>query len=302
MAGLRSLVFILSRLAVPVGALLAVPVGAIERPVTFAELNKTGTAALDSVDNRRWVRSRVMEYDAGEFSRRRSASDRRWHGTDFAPVIRIDDTEPPATARVTVMADFSRPELPISGNGAWRHRGTAWRDVRTIANHAVGTQNGRGGYDDSYAYLTGFGPDQTAQAVLWIDPAISNDYHEVELLLHWADSPGSARGYECNLAWNGAYAQIVRWNGPFGNFNYVVDQKKFGPGIMPPRTGDIFKASISGATIRVYLNKNDGKGDQLIATGADGIFSDGNPGIGFFIQGDVDPTHFGFSGYRAWSD
>ena len=37
--------------------------------------------------------------------------------------------------------------------------------------------------------------------------------HEVEVLLRWADSAHIARGYECNLAFDGGYAQIVRWNG-----------------------------------------------------------------------------------------
>ena len=71
---------------------------------------------------------------------------------------------------------------------------------------------------------------------------------------------------------------------------------------MPPRNGDIFKATISGSEIHVYLNKNDGKGDQLIVSGRDTTFVDGEPGIGFFIQGRVDPAQFGFSSYTASSD
>ena len=125
---------------------------------------------------------------------------------------------------------------------------------------------------------------------------------EVELLLRWSDSAISARGYECNLSWDGKYAEIVRWNGPYGDFTYITQQRKFKTGIMPPNNGDLFKATISESTINVYLNKNDGKGDQLIVTGTDPTFTDGGPGMGFFIQGSVDPTKFGFASFKASSD
>ncbi len=109
-------------------------------------------------------------------------------------------------AQRTFTANFAIAESPISGNGGWQHLGKPWTSVRTFDNRAIGTQTGFGGYDDSYAYLTGFGPDQTVQATIWVDPATKGDYREAELLLRWADSPTTARGYECNLAWNGAYA------------------------------------------------------------------------------------------------
>jgi hypothetical protein len=71
---------------------------------------------------------------------------------------------------------------------------------------------------------------------------------------------------------------------------------------MPPRNGDVFTATVSGSEIRVYLNKNDGRGDQLIVSGRDTTFVDGQPGMGFFIQGHVDPAQFGFSSYTASSE
>ncbi|HWX59955.1 hypothetical protein [Bradyrhizobium sp.] len=224
----------------------------------------------------------------------------------------------------TYATDFPLEENPVSEGGVWQHRGASWATVRTFAHRAVGSQTGSGGYDDSYAHLTGFGPNQTAQATVWKDPAIGNDSitckalrrlgrpgghdcagpgtHEVELLLHWADSPTIARGYECNLSWDGKYADIVRWNGPLGDFTYITQQRAFNDGIMPPNSGDIFKATISGSTIRVYLNKNDGRGDQLIATGTDPTYADGDPGMGFYIEGSVDPAQFGFASFRASSD
>jgi hypothetical protein len=223
----------------------------------------------------------------------------------------------------TYATDFLQEENPISEGGVWQHRGAPWAMVRTFANRAVGTQTGSGGYDDAYAYLSGYGPNQAAQATLWKDPAMgysiickiwrrlrlpTGNYcnglgtHEVELLLRWADSATSARGYECNLSWDGSYAEIVRWNGPFGDFTYITKQSKFNAGIMPPNNGDIFKATIAESTINVYLNKNDGRGDQLIVTGTDPTYTDGGPGMGFFIQGTVDPMQFGFASFKASSN
>ena len=104
------------------------------------------------------------------------------------------------------------------------------------------------------------------------------------------------------MAWDGKYAEIVRWNGPFGDFTYITQQRTFNDGIMPPKNGDIFKATISGSTINVYLNKNDGMGDQLIVIGTDSTYTDGDPGMGFFIQGSVDPSQFGFASFKASSN
>jgi hypothetical protein len=196
---------------------------------------------------------------------------------------------------------FPLTENPVSEGGVWQHSGYRWKQVRTIAGHAVGTQSGTGGYDDSYTYLTGFGPNQTAQAVVWRDPAIKGNYREVELLLRWSDTPTEARGYECNLSWDGSYVQIVRWDGAFGDFTYLASQTKFPDGVMPPRTGDILIARISGDVISVLLNKNDGHGDRLLVSVSDGTYAQGNPGMGFFIQGRLDPTQFGFSNFSASS-
>jgi len=240
------------------------------------------------------------------------------------PLAAVSPTK--AQSARTYATDFPLEENPISEGGVWQHRGASWAMVRTFAHRAVGSQTGFGGYDDSYVYLTDFGPNQTAQATLWKDPTIGKDSifckilrrlvwsrlrgsycagpdtHEVELLLRWEDSATSARGYECNLAWDGKYAEIVRWNGPLGDFTYITQQRTFNDRIMPPKHGDKFKATISGSTINVYLNKNDGRGDQLIATASDPTYTNGGPGMGFFIEGIVDPTLFGFSSFNASSD
>jgi hypothetical protein len=214
---------------------------------------------------------------------------------------RVHAQGPATNAGRTFSTTFAVMENPVSGGGIWRHSGYRWKQVQTIVGHAVGTQTGTGGYDDSYTYLTGFGPNQTAKAVVWRDPAIKGNYREVELLLHWSDTLTEASGYECNLSWDGSYAQIVRWNGAFGDFTYLANQTTFPDGVMPPRTGDVFTATISGGVISVFLNKNDGLGDRLLVSASDHTYTGGNPGMGFFIQGRLDPTQFGYSAFSASS-
>ena len=84
--------------------------------------------------------------------------------------------------------------------------------------------------------------------------------------------------------------QIVRWNGPAGDFDYVAQTQ--GPGISD---GDTLKAEIIGTTIRVYIN------GALVLTGSDSTFATGNPGIGFYLQGGPSETNsdFGFSSITA---
>jgi len=181
-----------------------------------------------------------------------------------------------ARAAVTYSTDFNLVESPISEAGAWRHDGLDWAHVATARGLAYGTQTGNGGFDDSYAYLSGFPPDQSASAVVHRDPATGGTTHEVEILLRWSDSAHSARGYECNFAYDGSYASIVRWNGPKSDFT-VIDPAG-GPGRVAGglHDGDVVKAQIVGSVITTFIN-----GKPLSST-TDTVYRDGNPGIGLW--------------------
>ncbi|HEX7669178.1 MAG TPA: hypothetical protein VF395_06340 [Polyangiaceae bacterium] len=117
--------------------------------------------------------------------------------------------------------------------------------------------------------------------------------HEVEILLHWSDDAHNARGYECNLAWNGGYAEIVRWNGPINDFTYLA--RSSAP--MGVHEGDTLSAKIVGTTITSYLN-----GVQ-IATATDSTFTTGNPGIGLWRGGGAPVTlrDYAFTSFTATS-
>src|SRR5262249_22464489 len=193
---------------------------------------------------------------------------------DAPPPPPID--APPApdagTSVVTFSTTFDGTESPISESGAWTHVGQDWTLVDTGGGIAYGTQTGTGGYNDSYAHLSGFPPDHTASAVVFRSSSLDGvcGTHEVEVLLRWSDAAHDAHGYECNLAFDGSYAQIVRWNGPFGDFTYL------GQGSVPGgvKTGDVLSAKIVGAHITLYVN-----GAEVANATDANPFPTGNPGI-----------------------
>jgi hypothetical protein len=198
------------------------------------------------------------------------------------------------TAAGSYTTDFNLRESPISEGGVWHHTGLDWTLVVTGGGLAYGTQAGNGGYDDSYAYLSGFPPDQSASGVVHIDSAINGSTtHEVEILLRWADSAHNARGYECSFAFNGQYADIVRWNGAKGDFTFVVPTLTASiPGGL--HEGDTVSAKIVGNRITTYVN-----GKQLL-TAMDSTFTDGNPGMGYWRGAPSTPINdFAFTHYTA---
>ncbi len=181
---------------------------------------------------------------------------------------------------VTYSTHFLATENPISEGGHWIHLGAPWSLVATGGGVAYGTQPGDGAYTDSYAHLSGFPPDQSVTATIHLAAGFSpGGTREAEIHLRWADSASSARGYECNLAYNGGYAEVVRWNGPLGDYTYVSPQGSGGPGAV--RDGDVFEAQIVGTIITTWLN-----GHQLqhvdVASIGGTVWTDGDPGMGFW--------------------
>lgn len=204
-----------------------------------------------------------------------------------------------ALAASAYKTDFNLNESMISEGGVWRHNGLDWTRVETSAGLARGTQDGNGGFDDSYAYLSGFSADQTASGVVHLASNIDQSTtHEVEILLRWADAAHSARGYECNFAYNGQYADIVRWNGAKGDFTFLVPT---GTARIPGglREGDTVSARIVGHVITTFVN-----GVEILSV-ADDTYNDGNPGIGFWRGAPSGPaddfafTHFSASSLSA---
>jgi hypothetical protein len=201
----------------------------------------------------------------------------------------------------TYTTNFDLTELPISEGGAWhRSSGTVFTDVSTAGGIAFGTNGARNEYDDSYALLSGFGPDQQAQAVVFRSPSLVTDptiTHEVELLLRFSDDATTARGYECTFNYAGDVLG-ARWNGMIGDFtplNIAGGAGNLGRDLV---SGDVIKCTIVGSTISFYVN------GVLMGQATDSTFATGQPGIGFFTRpaGVSDNPNFGLTSYTVTSN
>ena len=193
--------------------------------------------------------------------------------------------------KVTYATNFPANENPISEGGRWRNTGLDWTPVATSSGLAFSTQT-RNEYDDSYAFLSGFGANQTASAVIHLasgyNPGVT---HEVEIILRCTDGPHTISWYECNLALGGAYAQIMLLNGPLGTFREVTQSSS----PIAPRNGDVFSASAIGNVITAYLN-----GVQ-VARAVDSTLPTGQPGMAFFIRPGATAKNYCFSSFSAVS-
>jgi hypothetical protein len=197
---------------------------------------------------------------------------------------------------------FDIDENPITEGGKWIHEGLDWAMIMTKNGKAFGTQSGTNTgitkYNDSYAHLSGFPPDQEASGIVYISKPDPACYQEVEILLRWTSSAHSTTGYECFarcIRDSSSYVQIVRWEGPLGKFTYLADKSGAKYGLM---NGDTLKASIVGNLITIYINGVE-KAQVL-----DNTHKTGNPGIGIFLEckngrGIGSNMDYGFTSFTA---
>jgi len=202
----------------------------------------------------------------------------------------------------TYTTRFERTENPLSENGSWTNRGVDWTAIRTQNGIACGTQVGTNTgiykFNDSYAHLSGFPPDQEAWGEVHLARPDAPCIQELEILLRWTSSAHRTTGYECFarcLSSGSSYVQIVRWDGPLGKFTYLADKHGADYGL---KDGDILKASVIGNVITVYVN-----GVEK-ARATDDTFKTGDPGIGEYLaceggQGIGSNADFGFTSFTA---
>jgi hypothetical protein len=201
----------------------------------------------------------------------------------------------------TYTTSFALDEEPISEGGNWingKQAGLDWADVRTMPGRAYGLEIGNHPlkYDDSTALLAGaWGPDQMAEATVYSLSPRDDMNQEVELRLRSSLSAHICTGYEilfrC-LKTDDAYAEIVRWNGPFGDFTYLVQAHyRADVGVA---TGDVVRATMISNVITAYLN------GVKILQATDDTFKTGCPGIGFYLErGTGVNADYGFTRFTA---
>jgi hypothetical protein len=200
---------------------------------------------------------------------------------------------------------FRHAENPLSEGGKWLNGhadGLDWADFQSIPGLAFGNEIGGSRpepqkYDDSTALLKGtWGPNQTVQATVYSVHPNQDDkvWEEVELRLRSSITPHSCTGYEIMFRCSKipqAYCNVALWEGPLGKFTYL---KNMGGSKYGVKTGDVVKASMIGNTLTVYIN-----GEQIFQL-TDDKFPNGNPGMGFFLDGATGVNRdFGFSSFMA---
>lgn len=204
----------------------------------------------------------------------------------------------------TYSTNFDGTELPVSEGGAWAKQGTPWTRVQTASGVAFGRQGfeGSGGFDDSYSLLTGtWGANQEASGVIYLDGSISSGLHEAEIHLRGTEIDATHYTvYEFNLAWDGGYAQIIKWQGPPGDLGGigtdlahfpVLDGGSVGGGV---HNGDILTARAVGNTLSLLVN------GTLIAQATDSSYPTGRPGMGFYRgTSSSSASDYGFTSFSA---
>jgi hypothetical protein len=203
---------------------------------------------------------------------------------------------------MTYSTNFPLAENPISEGGNWingKVSGLDWTDVATTSGLAFGTESGSSSgdqkFDDSTSLLAGdWGSDQSVEAKVFSVNQNDAIFEEVEIRLRSTLSNHENTGYEINFRCsktNSAYTQIVRWNGPLGDFTYLDQKAGAQYGVT---TGDVVKATIIGNKITVFIN-----GSQ-VAQATDNTFTTGNPGMGFYLLGTTGVNKdYGFTHFMA---
>ncbi|WP_140631676.1 hypothetical protein [Methylibium rhizosphaerae] len=185
---------------------------------------------------------------------------------------------PPPGGAVSYSTNFDLTEYPISEGGRWSKANNAWTYVRTANGQAYGTNGVTNSYDDSVAFLSGFGPDQTIEAVVQVNPGTVGPTHEVELWLRARTDSNNLWGYELCF-WRNGTVQLGVWNGPFGDV-ISMDSNQSIPWTQASalKTGDRIKAQVIGNSIKAWIN------DVLKLHVVHNQYTTGQPGIGFFIR------------------
>jgi hypothetical protein len=186
----------------------------------------------------------------------------------------------PAPSPAAVFStSFSTSESPISEGGAWTHNASnPWQKIQTTGANAIAAAYTEV-FDDAYAYLTNWSGNnyEIIASVYWPGGRAG----EVELLLRVSDSASQVKAYECLYNVAGSW-QIVRWNGPLGDYT-VIHQGGSVPG--SGRDGNQIRATVVGSTITMYWRASPSDSWATLGSVNDSVLTSGKPGIAIYVHG-----------------
>lgn len=129
-------------------------------------------------------------------------------------------------------------------------------------------------YDDSFAFVPGFGEDQFIEAVVYkeagYNPNAHKANHEIELILGCSSTPGGRIWNEC-LFNAGGGVDIAYLNGGPNDFKMIANIE--GRNYFNAKHGDVIRADKIGNVISLYLNgilkvRYDGADPKMVARGS----------------------------------
>jgi hypothetical protein len=146
-------------------------------------------------------------------------------------------------------------------------------------------------YDDSFAFVPGFGANQWCEGVLYKEPGYNANAaganHELEIILGCRTSTGYHRWNEFLLNSGGGMSLVSLDGGP-GAFTVIGAPTGALQGRVPV-DGDVFRATKTGSSLNMYIN------GILVYTYSGALVADGSGiGIAGFIRPGATLNKFGF--------
>lgn len=192
---------------------------------------------------------------------------------------RIERIRAPGTRIYTT--NFALTENPLSEGGSFINGGTTgvdWGNFQCAGGKAWGTL--ATSVHDNTALVGGtWAANQYAQGRVFKLAPDNSYFPEVEFRLRSTITPNVNSGYEVGFSLRGgalSYLIIVRWNGPAGSYDYLLNATGAGYEVLD---GDTPSASIVGNTITAYINSVAVNAVDITSIGGT-VYTSGNPGIG----------------------
>lgn len=220
-----------------------------------------------------------------------------WCGKDMIALVSRAALSSRSTALQSYSTSFPNTENPISESGKWTNGSLNGfnHDVRTTPGLAFATTIVSSTDDNCACLTTSFHGDQYAQGTIFRAGGYTPpDSHELELLTRFVINGSIARGYETTVQFGGF--QVVKWLG--GTFRVINTFNTTGN----PANGDVWKvtATTSAGTVTITVFKNGTQVGQVTDDGSsEAIWSDGQPGIGFFPRTGATLASMGWSAFSA---
>jgi hypothetical protein len=207
---------------------------------------------------------------------------------------RLDFADAPLEIELSAGGAWSNNTQGVGGNGAPSNMTSMCVGLASDGKTRIAMAT-HGGirYDDSFAFVPGFGEDQFIEAVVYkeagYNPNAHGANHEVELLLGCSSSPGFHEWNEC-LFNAGGGTDIAHIKGGPDDFHVIGNMS--GRNRLNARHGDVLRADKVGKVISLYLNgilmhRYNGFDPKRLASGS-GI------GIGGFIRPGAVHNKYGF--------